>query len=114
MDKIEDNGKGKNQKDNSNSESNDINFIAEEQERFYLEENISPEVKGALDDIVSDILEILSNRFFRILNAINEKMRMPRKKKGRYSSSSISYLMLKNINPAIGNKKKSPKIKFSL
>jgi hypothetical protein len=60
------------------------------------------------------MLAILSKRFFSMLKAINEKMRMPRKKKGRYSSSSMSYLMLKNIKPAIGNKKKSPKIRFSL
>jgi hypothetical protein len=49
-----------------------------------------------------------------MLKAINEKMRIPRKKKGRYSSSSMSYLMLKNIKPAIGNRKKSPKIRFNL
>jgi hypothetical protein len=49
-----------------------------------------------------------------MLNAMNEKIRIPRKKKGRYSSLSMSYLMLKNINPRMGNKKKSPNIKLSL
>jgi hypothetical protein len=49
-----------------------------------------------------------------MLKPINEKMRTPRKKKGTYSSSSMSYLMLKNKNPIIGKKKKSPNIKLSL
>jgi hypothetical protein len=49
-----------------------------------------------------------------MLKAINEKIRMPRKKKGRYSSSSMSYLMLNKIKPTIGNKKNSPKIRLSL
>ncbi len=56
MDKIEDNGKDKNQKDNTNSKYDDSNYIIEERERFYGEENISPEVKGILDEVFSDIV----------------------------------------------------------
>jgi hypothetical protein len=65
-------------------------------------------------DIFSEILAILLNRFFSMLNPINEKIRTPRKKNGTNSSCSMSYLMLKNINPAIGKKKNRPKIKLSL
>jgi hypothetical protein len=59
------------------------------------------------------MLEILSNSFFSIENPVKEKIRMPRKNKGTYLSFSISYLMLKKINPSTGKKKKRPKIKLS-
>jgi hypothetical protein len=47
------------------------------------------------------------------VNPANEKIRMPRKNKGTYLSFSMSYLMLKKINPKTGKKKKRPKIKLS-
>ncbi len=56
MDKIEDNEKAKNQNENSNSKNDDINYIIEEKERLYGEENIFPEVKGVLDEVFSDIV----------------------------------------------------------
>jgi hypothetical protein len=48
-----------------------------------------------------------------MVNPTNEKTRMPRKNKGTYLSFSMSYLMLKKINPKTGKKKKRPKIKLS-
>jgi hypothetical protein len=60
------------------------------------------------------MLEILSNSFFSIVKPAKEKSRMPRKNKGTYLSFSISYLILKKINPSTGKKKKRPKIKLSL
>ena len=59
------------------------------------------------------MLEILSNSFFSIVKPAKEKSRMPRKNKGTYLSFSMSYLILKKINPKTGKKKKRPKIKFS-
>lgn len=56
MDKIEDKKIVKNHNENSNSKSDDKNYINEEKERFYEEENISPEVKGVLDEVFSDIV----------------------------------------------------------
>jgi hypothetical protein len=59
------------------------------------------------------MLVILSNSFFSIVKPAKEKIRMPRKNKGTYLSFSMSYLILKKINPRTGKKKKRPKIKLS-
>jgi hypothetical protein len=56
---------------------------------------------------------ILSNSFFSIEKPAKEKISMPRKNRGTHLSFSISYLMLKKINPKTGKKKKRPKIKLS-
>ena len=56
MEKIDDNEKEENQKQNSNSKDDDNNYIVEELERLYGEESISPEVKGVLDEVFSDMI----------------------------------------------------------
>ena len=56
MDKIEDKKIVKNHNENSNSKSDDKNYINEEKETYYEEENISPEVKGVLDEVFSDMV----------------------------------------------------------
>ena len=63
---------------------------------------------------LSEMAAMRANRFFRMVNPMKEKLSSPKKKYGTNSSLSSSYLTLKKMNPAVGNRKKRLKARLSL